>query len=112
MAKAKRRSACPVASTLDILGDKWTLIIVRDILRGFCKYNDFLDAGEHITTNILADRLKKLETEKIIIKEPYQTNPVRYEYRLTEKGKDLKPLFEQIVKWAVKYRKEVIEGIL
>ncbi len=81
-------------------------------MRGFARYNDFLGAGEHITTNILADRLKKLEAEKIISKNPYQENPVRYEYFLTQKGKDLSPLFEDIVNWATKYRQEVIEGEL
>ncbi|MBN1647235.1 MAG: helix-turn-helix transcriptional regulator [Spirochaetales bacterium] len=112
MPKVIRRSTCPIASTLDIVGDKWTLIIVRDLLRGFIRYNDFLDAGEHITTNILADRLKKLEKEKIIGKRPYQYNPVRYEYFLTDKGKDLRPLFTEIIKWAQKYKDEVIGGVL
>ena len=112
MVKIRRRSTCPIASTLDIVGDRWTLIVVRDLMRGFTRYNDFLGAGEHITTSILADRLKKLETEKIISKNPYQENPVRYEYSLTQKGKDLTPLFEEIVRWANKYRSEVIEGEL
>jgi DNA-binding HxlR family transcriptional regulator len=112
MPKIKRRSACPIASSLDIIGDKWTLIIVRDMLEGASRYNDFLDSGEHITTSILADRLKRLEKEKIIKKNPYQTNPVRYEYTLTKKGTDLRPLFKELVHWATSYREEVIEGKL
>ena len=112
MAKINRRSECPVASTLDIIGDKWTLIIVRDLLHGFSRYNDFLEGEERITTNILANRLKKLEMEKILSKKPYQNNPLRYEYKLTKKGRELKPFFIEIVKWANKYRKEVIKGIL
>jgi DNA-binding HxlR family transcriptional regulator len=112
MPKIKRRSACPIASTLDIIGDRWTLLVIRDLLRGYCRYKDFLGAGEKITTNILADRLKRLEMEKIISKTPYQNNPVRYEYALTVKGKDLLPLFEEIVTWANKYRSEVIDGKL
>ena len=106
----KRRSACLVACTLDIIGDKWTLIVIRDLLRGFSHFKDFLEPDENITTNILADRLKKLEQEKLIYKKPYQNNPVRYEYFLTEKGRDLKPLSKEILHWAAKYKKEVING--
>lgn len=112
MPNVKRRSACPIASTLDIIGDRWTLLVIRDLLRGYSRYNDFLGADEKITTNILADRLKKLELEKIISKKPYQQNPVRYEYALTKKGRDLTPLFEEIVTWATKYKSEVIDGKL
>jgi DNA-binding HxlR family transcriptional regulator len=104
----KRRSACPVACTLDILGDKWTMIIVRDFFRGARKYNDFLAGPEKITTNILAERLKRLEKGGLIVKEVYQRNPVRYEYSLTEMGCDLAPLMSAMVEWANKYKKEVI----
>ncbi len=110
MIKKQRRSACPVSCTLDILGDKWTLLVIRDLLRGFSHYNDFLKAPENITTNILANRLKKLKQENLIYKKPYQHNPLRYEYHLTDKGTDLKPMFKEIVHWAAKYKKEIING--
>jgi DNA-binding HxlR family transcriptional regulator len=111
MAKAKpRRSPCPVACTLDVLGDKWTMVIVRDLLRGACKFSDFLKSPEHITTNILTNRLKRLELEGIVGKEQYQDNPPRFEYMLTRKGRDLAPLMKEMVKWANAYRSEVILG--
>ncbi len=94
------RSICPIAVTLDILGDKWTLLVVRDLLLGATRYNDFLDTPENIRTNILADRLKRLEEHGLIAKTAYQARPVRYEYRLTQKGLALRPMIRQIVKWA------------
>ncbi|MFC1474935.1 winged helix-turn-helix transcriptional regulator, partial [bacterium] len=100
------RSKCPVASTLDLLGDKWTLIVVRDLLFGKRKYSELEASFEKIPTNLLADRLRKLERYELISKEPYQTNPVRHEYRLTEKGKDLVPVLRAISRWGEKH----IEG--
>jgi DNA-binding HxlR family transcriptional regulator len=108
MNREKRRSACPVACTLDILGDRWTMIVVRDLFRGARKYGDFLASPERITTNILAERLKRLETEGLIEKKAYQDNPVRYSYSLTEMGKDLSPLIREMTRWAFKYKKQVI----
>ncbi len=93
------RSICPIAVTLDILGDKWTLLVVRDLLLGASRYNDFLEAPENIRTNILADRLKRLEEHGLIHKSAYQARPVRHEYKLTEKGLALRPMIRQIVKW-------------
>ena len=70
MSKAKKRSDCPVSMSLDIFGDKWTLLIIRDIMfRGKFSYNEFLESGEKIATNILADRLNLLESENIVSKE-------------------------------------------
>ncbi len=84
------RSLCPVASVLDIIGDKWTLLVVRDLLfLGKRMYNELADPMEKIPTNILADRLKKLETADIIEKKPYQDKPVRYAYTLTKRGEDV-----------------------
>jgi len=109
MKKEKNRSACPVACFLDILGDRWTMLIVRDLLLGARKYKDFLASPEKITTNILADRLKRLETEGLVKKEAYQNNPVRYSYSLTRKGMDLQPLMKSMISWAKKYKDEVIK---
>jgi DNA-binding HxlR family transcriptional regulator len=100
------RSICPIAVTLDILGDKWTLLVVRDLLHGASRYNDFLEAPENIRTNILADRLKRLEEHGLINKAAYQARPVRNEYKLTAKGLALRPMIRQIVKWANEFYPE------
>lgn len=112
MKKKPGRSLCPIACTLDILGDRWTMIVIRDLFRGAARYNDFLACKEKITSNILADRLKHLEKENLIKKRPYQNNPVRYEYTLTEKGRDLVPLMTAMIEWAIKWKQEVIPGKL
>lgn len=98
------RSVCPIANVLDLVGDKWSLLIVRDMLL-FDKhrYGDFLAADEGIPTNILANRLKRLEQYGIIEKKPYQFNPVRYEYHLTAIGRDLKPMMMEMVSWGLKH---------
>lgn len=93
------RSSCPVASTLDILGDKWTLLVVRDLFAGKKTFSEFQSSPERIPTNILADRLKRLVENEIIEKRPYQARPVRYEYTLTSKGKDLGAVLKAIVHW-------------
>lgn len=97
------RSCCPVACALDILGDKWTLLIIRDLLLGKKRYQEFLASPEQIATNILADRLKKLDAAGIIAQHAYQQKPVRYEYVLTQKGEDLRPVLEALVKWGKAY---------
>lgn len=98
------RSVCPIANVLDLVGDKWSLLIVRDMLLfDRHRYGDFLAADEGITTNILADRLKRLEQYGIIEKTPYQHNPVRNEYHLTDKGRDLEPIIMEMVNWGLKH---------
>ena len=98
-----QRSPCPVASMLDILGDKWTLLVVRDLLMGKHTYKEFQDSPEGIPTNILAERLKRLEAEGILSKQRYQDNPVRYHYGLTDKGKDLGAVLRAMVHWGNKH---------
>lgn len=97
------RSPCPVAGVLDILGDKWTLIVVRDLLLGKKTYGEFQHSPEGIPTNILADRLKKLQSVGIIEKQLYQEKPKRYEYVLTAKGKELSPMILELVRWGLKH---------
>jgi len=98
------RSPCPIANTLDILGDKWTLLVVRDLLfLGKRLYGEFMQSDEGIPTNILADRLKRLEETGLLTKEPYQSNPVRHQYRLTRKGAKLFPVLREIIRWANKH---------
>jgi len=96
------RSPCPIANTLDIVGDKWTLLVIRDLFAGKSTYGEFQSSPEGIPTNILADRLKRLAGHGIIQKSPYQQNPVRYAYQLTNTGRSLGPLLEQLVKWGKK----------
>ena len=97
---SSQRSGCPISSTLDIFGDKWSLIIVRDMLRGKSRYGEFQDSPEGITTNILSERLKRLEAAGLIKKIPYQERPVRNAYTLTEAGLGLKPVVQALCRWA------------
>ena len=97
------RSTCPVACTLDIVGDKWTLLIVRDLFVGKKTYGEFQNAPEKIPTNILADRLKRLQEHGIVSKHPYQERPLRYEYLLTPKGRELGAVLKAMVKWGEKH---------
>lgn len=95
---------CPVAFALDIFGDKWSLIILRDIIfKEKRYYGEFLNSPEKISTNILANRLSKLESESIITKIQNPNNLSKYIYQLTDKGKDLLPLLLDMVEWSVKY---------
>jgi DNA-binding HxlR family transcriptional regulator len=94
------RSTCPIACALDILGDKWTLLVIRDLFLNKHRYREFVESPERIPTNILADRLKRLEAEGIVKKVPYQSNPVRMEYFLTSKGADLGRVLGAMRKWA------------
>src|ERR671912_28155 len=92
MSPRVRRSRCPVACTLDVLGDKWSLLVVRDLMRGKKRYAEFADSPEGIPTNILAERLKRLTTLGVIRATPYSRHPPRLEYTLTVKGEDLRPI--------------------
>jgi len=98
-----RRSACAIASTLDLVGDKWSLLVIRDILHGKRTYSELLDSPERIPTNILADRLKRLEEAGIIASSPYQERPVRYAYALTGKGAALGDVLLALVRWGKRY---------
>jgi DNA-binding HxlR family transcriptional regulator len=97
------RSSCPVANALDLFGDKWSLLIVRDLILGKTRYGEFADSKEGIPTNILADRLKRLERGGVIAKKAYSLKPLRYEYELTEKGKDIQPILEAMADWGLKH---------
>ena len=97
------RSNCPVSCTLDIVGDKWTLLVVRDLFLGKRRYGEFAASPEAIPTNILADRLKRLGEHGIVRRRAYQNNPPRYEYELTKKGRDLGPIVMGLVRWGEKH---------
>lgn len=102
--KSPRRSACPISYSLDFLGDKWTLLVVRDIMfLGKHHYGEFLKSDEGIATNILADRLARLEAAGIVVKSDDPGNRVRNIYTLTDKGLDLIPLMLELVAWGAKH---------
>lgn len=97
------RSQCPLATALDLIGDKWSLLIVRDMCLSKSKYGEFQQSPEGIPSNILANRLRQLEENGIIEKLAYQQRPVRYAYFLSSKGADLLPVLQQLALWAHRY---------
>ncbi len=101
---AKHRSGCPVSVSLDILGDRWSLLIVRDLMvRGYGSFREFQSAGEGIATNILADRLRKLEEAGILTAEPVAEDGRKMHYRLTAKGIALAPAMLELLIWAARH---------
>lgn len=97
----KRQSGCPIAFGLDTFGDRWSLLIIREImLRGKKTYSEFMEADEGIATNILIDRLKHLEAEGIIDKSRDPENRRSFTYALTKKGRDLAPIVLEIILWS------------
>lgn len=95
------RSSCPVACTLDLIGDRWTLLILRDLLLGKSRYDEFLASPEGISTNVLADRLKRMETAGLVSKQPYGSHRRRMAYRLTEKGSSLGKVLQAMAEWGL-----------
>jgi DNA-binding HxlR family transcriptional regulator len=98
-----RRSPCPIAASLDILGDRWTLLVVRDLFWGKQRYGEFQASPEKMPTNILAERLDRLERAGIVTSAPYQDNPPRYTYKLTAKGRNLAPILVAMVAWGKRH---------
>ena len=99
-----RRSACPLNASVEMLGDRWSLLILRDMmLRGFRTYNQFLQSYEGIATNILADRLKKLIAYDIVTTQKDPTDARKRIYVLTPKGIDLAPVLTEMVLWAARH---------
>ena len=91
-------NCCSVARTLAIIGDPWTMLVLRDAFLGVRRFDDF-HARLDVTRHLLADRLKKLVAEEVLQRVPYQERPRRYEYRLTEKGRDLFPVLMALMRW-------------
>ena len=98
------RSDCPVSYALDFFGDKWSLLVIRDLLEGKRFYKEFAGSKEGIATNILSDRLKKLEANGIIESRVYEKLRTQKEYSLTEKGKDLIPIVIEFILWSDKHK--------
>jgi DNA-binding HxlR family transcriptional regulator len=97
------RSGCPIACSLDILGDKWTLLIVRDLIIGKHRFADLETSLERIPTNTLTDRLRRMEENNVIEKLQYERKPARFEYHLTAKGKALLPVLQELSHWATRH---------
>lgn len=107
MKAIKRKSACPINFALEIFGDKWTFLIVRDLMfKGKHFYGEFLLSEEGIATNILSDRLSLLESNGIISKSSDPSHKQKIIYRLTRKGIDLVPLLVEVIMWSAKYDKD------
>jgi DNA-binding HxlR family transcriptional regulator len=103
---AKWRSGCPLNASVEMLGDRWSLLILRDMmLRGFRSYKEFLTSYEGIATNILADRLRRLEAYGIIRTQPDSSDGRKLIYSLTAKGIDLAPVLTEMVLWAGRHEK-------
>ncbi len=101
-----RRSPCPVACALDLFGDKWTLLIVRDLVLGGSRFKDFAASPEGIPTNILSDRLERLIAGGIVHQVPATEGGKRLGYALTEKGLALRPVLKAIRDWGLKWEPE------
>lgn len=104
MTNKKRDTGCPIAYALDIFGDRWSLIIIRDILlKGMRTYGDFLKSDEGIATNVLANRLKEAEESGIISKQHDPDNRRQYIYTMTKKGAELAPVLIEMMQWSANY---------
>ena len=92
---------CPIARTLDIVGDRWTMLIVRDLFLGKTRFKQLLASSPGLPSKLLSDRLKKLEQHGLIERVVYSQHPLRAEYRLTDNGRSLAPLLDEIVRWGL-----------
>ncbi len=98
------RSGCPVSMSLEQFGDRWSLLIIRDMMvRGYHTFKEFQESGEGISSNVLSDRLRTLEAAGILMTEPDKTDGRRLNYRLTQKGIDLAPVMLELLIWGAKY---------
>ena len=99
--RSKRRSPCPVACSLDLFGDRWTLLVVRDLLLGRTRYKEFQESPEGIPTNLLADRLERLVSSGIATRVPVEDGSKHLGYQLTKKGLALRPILKAMRDWAL-----------
>lgn len=99
----RRRSTCPVSRVLDVLGDRWSLLVVRDLVRGKRRFSEFAASPEGIPTNILAERLRRLKARGIVRTRRYSSAPPRAEYVLTGKGAALRPVLAAMAAWGVRH---------
>lgn len=97
--KTRYNLPCNIAQTLNIIGDRWTLLILHEILIGQNTFNNIKKALDGISSNLLSDRLKELEEQGLVVSELYSAHPPRYQYTLTEKGEALEPVFNSLLVW-------------
>jgi DNA-binding HxlR family transcriptional regulator len=98
-----RRSVCAIACSLDLVGDKWSLLVVRDLIHGKSTFKELAASPEAIPTNLLADRLKRLQNAGVIVASKYQERPPRYAYALSDKGRELGIILNAFVQWGKKH---------
>lgn len=104
MARSYRQKSCPVAKTLDVIGERWTILILRDLLlQGPRRFQDFQESLAGVAPNTLSARLKDLEAGGLIARHAYSEHPPRLEYRLTEKGKSLGPVMKSLRDWGQRH---------
>jgi DNA-binding HxlR family transcriptional regulator len=96
---------CPVAKSADVIGDRWTLLILRELFFGRCRFDDF-QTNTGATPQMLADRLRQLTEHRVVTRKPYQHRPLRYQYELTDKGKDLFSVMYAMRNWAERWCRE------
>ena len=101
--KLDPRSACPLSCSLELIGDRWTLLVLRDLLIGKKRFKDFLESPEGISTNILTDRLARMERIGLVRTTVYSERPRRFEYDLTEKGEALLPVLQALCRWGNRF---------
>ena len=100
----RRRSDCPISFALELFGDKWTLLIIRDMMyKRKRRYGEFVESGEKIATNILADRLAKLEIDGLVTRRADPENGRQLIYALTAKALDLAPMLIEMILWSAKH---------
>jgi DNA-binding HxlR family transcriptional regulator len=100
---------CVIAQTLDVVGDRWTLLILRDLMAGLQRYNDILESCSGMSPNVLSDRLKRLEAEGLVLRNYYKELPPRVEYTLTEKGWAVRPILLAMLEWGREYVEPITE---
>lgn len=99
-----QRSTCPIANSLDFLGDRWTLVVIRDLMfRDRHEYGELLSAGEGISTSVLADRLERLQCAGLVTKTPHPRDLKKYRYHLTDQGIDLMPVLVDLTLWGLEH---------
>lgn len=108
---AARRSPCPVACSLDVFGDRWTLLVVRDLILGRARFKDFAASPEGIPTNVLSDRLERLQRHGVVAQVPAADGTKRLGYRLTPKGLALRPILAALRDWGLKWEKGTRVGL-
>ncbi len=104
------QQTCPVARSLDLLGDRWMLLVVRDLLRGHTKFSDLMTSLDGISPNLLSARLKSLEEAQVVERAFYSEHPPRAEYALTEKGLALRPIIRAIYEWGEEFEPRGVEA--